>query len=278
MIDEVKARSKGELTIDLLGSKEVMAQEDLVPAVKSGVLDFAYVSSSFNPGLVPEGLAVSLSQLPPWEERETGFWGLISDSYKKAGLYPLGRGSVFLNTFYLFTSFPVTKPQELAGHKFRGQGPYIPLQKALGIISVPMSPTETYGALEQGLIDGLTWKVEAILSYKVHEAGVKYVINHPYACDDILFMMSVDGFNKLPQHLQKLLMDTVWDTERWNKDMWDKRNAEDFQALLKAGVKEIKFSPADAKWYTDLAWSSGWEDVLKQCPVTGPKLKELSKK
>jgi TRAP-type C4-dicarboxylate transport system substrate-binding protein len=223
-------------------------------------------------------MALAFSQILPWEEQQTGFWDLIVESNKKAGFFPLGRASVFQNCFLLYTKFPLSKPQELSGHKFRGVSPYTYFQKALGIVSVSISNTEAYGALQQGLIDGVTWKEEAVISYKLNEVGVKYVIDYPYAQDDLVFLMSVTGFNRLPQNLQKVLTDSARATERANYEMWNSQAADWRQTILKLGFSVVKFSPEDAKWYTDLAYSSGWAAVLEKNPVTGPKLKELSLK
>ncbi len=276
--DKVKEKSNGELTINILGASEVISNADLEPAVKSGTVDVAYISGSYYPGVVPEGGAISLSQLTPAEERQNGFWDLIAQANEKAGLFPLGRASIFPNCYYLYTKFSLTNPRQLSGHKFRGSGPYLPFQKALGIVSVNLAPEDTYNALQQGLIDGITWKEEAIISYKVYEAGIKYVIDYAYDNDDLIFLMSVDGFNRLPKNLQNVLLDSQKDTEVWNADMWQKTIADFRQSILKAGVSVIKFSPEDAKWYTDLAYSSGWATVLAACPTTGPKLQELSMK
>jgi hypothetical protein len=37
------------------------------------------------------------------------------------------------------------------------------------------------------------------------------------------------------------------------------------EKALKAGVKFIKFSPADGKAYVDLAWKAGYEEAKQIC-------------
>ena len=50
---------------------------------------------------------------------------------------------------------------------------------------------------------------------------------------------------------------------------------ENRKKLKAAGLKFIKFSPADTKRYIDLSQSSGWEGLLKRSPVDGPKLRKM---
>ena len=52
------------------------------------------------------------------------------------------------------------------------------------------------------------------------------------------------------------------------------------QLMLDAGMEAIEFSPDDTKWYVDLAYSAGWDAVVKNIepPELGLKLKELQTK
>jgi hypothetical protein len=49
----------------------------------------------------------------------------------------------------------------------------------------------------------------------------------------------------------------------------------EFAEMQKRGMKVIKFSPEDSKWYVDLAYEAGWEEVIKQNSDLGPKLQKM---
>ena len=49
----------------------------------------------------------------------------------------------------------------------------------------------------------------------------------------------------------------------------------EYKEMQKRGMKVIKFSPEDTKWYVDLAYEAGWDEIIKQNPKLGPKLKKL---
>jgi len=41
------------------------------------------------------------------------------------------------------------------------------------------------------------------------------------------------------------------------------------------GMKFVQFSPEDTKWYVDLSYKAGWDEVFKKAPELGPKLRKL---
>ena len=49
----------------------------------------------------------------------------------------------------------------------------------------------------------------------------------------------------------------------------------ELQAMQAKGMKLIKFTPEDTKWFVDLAYKAGWDEVLNKAPELGSKLKKL---
>jgi hypothetical protein len=49
----------------------------------------------------------------------------------------------------------------------------------------------------------------------------------------------------------------------------------EYRGMQNKGMKVIKFSPEDTKWYIDLAYKAGWDEVTKQNPELAPKLKKF---
>ena len=49
----------------------------------------------------------------------------------------------------------------------------------------------------------------------------------------------------------------------------------EFADMQKKGMKVIKFSPKDTKWYIDTAYEAGWEEVIKQDPALGSQLRKM---
>ena len=45
--------------------------------------------------------------------------------------------------------------------------------------------------------------------------------------------------------------------------------------LKEKGVKEIKFSPEDEKWFVNLAYTEEWKDIMKEDPLNGERLRRI---
>ena len=65
--------------------------------------------------------------------------------------------------------------------------------------------------------------------------------------------------------------------KEWNP-LWAKHQKETLKLYEKAGMKPIRFSPADAAKYIELYYDATWKHIIKKSPELGPKLEKLSKK
>jgi TRAP-type C4-dicarboxylate transport system substrate-binding protein len=74
--------------------------------------------------------------------------------------------------------------------------------------------------------------------------------------------------------MQKLMLDTMIEKENEWTPLYKKMDEEAIAKLKKKGIKIIKFSPEDEKWYVDLA-NREWDDVVKADPVNGKKMRKI---
>ncbi len=88
-------------------------------------------------------------------------------------------------------------------------------------------------------------------------------------------LINLDTWNKLPKHLQTMMIDCmIGNEEKYAKTLSDLGERE-YHLMQAKGMKIIKFTPEDTKWYLDLAYKAGWDEVFKKAPELGPKLKKL---
>ena len=88
--------------------------------------------------------------------------------------------------------------------------------------------------------------------------------------------MNLDRYNSLPEHLQKVIDQAYLDLEKIAADMGHKIVASAKKKLIEeGGMTPITFSPEDAKYYTELAYSARWEFLYEQYPEWAPKIFEL---
>ena len=275
--DWVTERSNGELIVKWIGGPEIIPGINQPEAVRIGSIDVAMFPSTFYESYVPEAYGITLTEDISWEQRETGLYDYMVKVHKeKMGIYYLGRPQSN-EPFYTYLNVPVTKPQEIAGLKIGitgGTGE--PFLTALGASSVFIASPEMYSAVERGVVDGFIMPVSSVPSQSLYEV-TRYMVDHPYYQGNLVLLMNLDKWNSLPEHLQRLITEVMIDVEKEGAEYGHEVTTESRQKCLDSGMEAIRFSPADAEWYVDLAHSSLWEYWKeKLSPEAYNKLRELT--
>ena len=263
-MERLNQAAKGELVIEWVSGPEAIPARDQPDAVARGAMDFTMVPSSYYLPLVPEASLLAYSKLLPWEEREVGFHDLLVRLHKEAGLYYLGRADWgILQNFW--TNTRVETPYDLAGQVLRVGKTVRPLCTALGVnwVSIPMP--DTYAAVDRGLVEGYVLPVQSSVDLALYEV-VKYGIRPGLYTRNEAFLINLDIWNRIPKHLQDLMNETQIEVEPDIVDAYRDVNEKAWKIMIDNGVEPIDFSPADAKWFLDLAEKAGWADL-------GPKMK-----
>ncbi len=277
LIDRVNERANGELIINHIGGPEVMPMFDQAIAVKRGVIEMAFVWHGAYAGIVPEAEVVYASRLTLAEERERGVIDLLREIHAKGGFFYLGRPRDYdpEGLFFIWTKKRVEKPQDLAGMKIgMNSATTNPFTKALGAVPAVIGSTELYASLERGVVDSFMTARSTFVAFGMQEL-VNYVIDHGYYNDGLAFLINLEYWNALPQHLQKLVEEVHMEVQQDALVDYLEVVAKNKQAELDAGVEFIKFSPADAEWYIETAYSTYWENVIKKYGDLGQRFFEL---
>jgi TRAP-type C4-dicarboxylate transport system substrate-binding protein len=262
LIDRINKRAKGELVIDYLGGTEVVPSKDQPEAVKNGVIDMTVQPGSRFAGLIPESLVLVATSLSPMKERENGLTGFMVERFKTVNMFYLGRNAQM--EFYLALNKKVARPQELAGLKIRSSSTYNPFVKALHASPIKMHSGEIYLAMERGVVDGYIQPILGLDFRKLYEVS-DYFIDHPfYEGSNPVVVLNLDTWNKLPQHLKDLMTNTIKEYEVEIFEVSKVQNEKAKQKAIKFGMKPIKFSPKDAKWFRDLAYDAYFEGMKKK--------------
>ena len=103
----------------------------------------------------------------------------------------------------------------------------------------------------------------------------KYIIQPSFYNAINVVLVNLDAWNKLPKHLQELLIETEKEAERYAVERGQTHIKNEFAALQKLGLQIVNLSPAEARKLTDAAYASMWQVVLEKSPENGAKLKEL---
>ncbi len=273
-LERLHEAANGELVIELVGGPEAIPSKAQPEALRTGVVDVALTTGGRYEPLIPEVLSLALSQLTPTEERETGYYDLIAKQSEKAGVVYLGRTMVNMS-FHLWTNVRVETPYELAGLKFRGSGFYNPVYKALAIVPVSMNLGDIYEGMNRGLVVGWPSTPTTAITYHLWEV-TKYMINPGFwGAQNTIVLVNLDSWNRLPKHLQDLMIDVMAEYEPVMAEYHVKVEKELLQRVQDEGIEPIEFSPADAKWYSEAVTKLKWADLMDKSPELGPRIKEM---
>jgi TRAP-type transport system periplasmic protein len=274
---DVEKRSNGRLVIDWRGGPEVMPPPQLGKAVQDGSIDMGVlVGGHYAPLGVPDFLPMSPLSVSD-ERKPGGFYDLLQEFHKKAGLYFLGRatGSASDGWFYMWTKDVISKPEDLAGKKVEGTGTiHNNVAKALGATPVMIDNADLYTALERGTVNAYQGPPSQVADLRLYEV-LKALIDHPYFNATSAAIVNLNTWNKIPKDLQDMTI-KAWDEEIRNNDL---RRIDDFakfrKVFIDAGMKIVTFSPDVAKSFQQTAWNAEWARYEQQYPDVTPTVKKL---
>jgi TRAP-type C4-dicarboxylate transport system substrate-binding protein len=227
--------------------------------------------------MIPEMPYINLSEYSIAEEREpkSGFYDRMVELHRaKMNSFFLGRTETNVQ-FVMWVKRKVEKPADLAGLKGAGAPWMLLWYKALGISSVVIPTAERYNALQQGIIDVALVPLDTGLTVKFHEV-TSYVIDHGvWPAGFLVTLINLDKWNGLSKKLQDIMVSVQKELEpEYGK--WREGEQAKARQFLTGKVTFIKFSPAEAKYYVELAYSPRWDDAkAKLSPEDYAKLRKV---
>jgi TRAP-type transport system periplasmic protein len=141
---------------------------------------------------------------------------------------------------------PIAKADDLKGLKMRviPTPVYVDFMNSTGASAVPMPFTETYTALEQGSIDGMTNPLLNILDGKYNEVSKHLAMtNHMYSPQIVI--VSKKTWDKLSPASQKILRDSAVEATAFQRKVARDEAAKVLGELKKAGMTVNELPPAE---------------------------------
>jgi len=264
----------GQLSIDYKGAGEVIPTQQQIEALRSGMVDMILTAASYYTSIMPEMDVMSLTTMTPWQERKAGVDAFLEKLHNaKANAHYLARmGSGDL--FHIFLSKPVKTIDDFKGMKIRVSPTHIPFMKDLGVEPVVTPPAEIYTAMERSVVTGYIQPVASIRTMGLLPV-TKYMVRPGFYQPIVLVLTNLDFWNKLPDHLKKLVTEGMEKGEHMEMDNIAKKIKSELGEFKKAGVKTIELPHADAEKFTKMAADALMSVVLKKSPEDGKKLYEL---
>ena len=150
----------------------------------------------------------------------------------------------------LITKHPIRTIADLKGYKIRvHNNELLMMMKAAGANPVFLPMTETYPALQRGVVDGAVSSLEGIYGNKFHEV-VKYVSNWPVGLGSYVWVANKESWKALPKDLQDRVLKNFEDTYEMATYHGGVRDDVPMQKTMEGmGVKFIDPDPASVKEY-----------------------------
>jgi len=277
--ERAEERSNGELIIDWLGAGEVIPRPDQPEALRTGVIDMALLAGAELPSYVPEGRAMLVSELTALEERELGFLDFMNELYQKnLNAYYLGRARNYGSFFQIFLKDRIERPQEeLAGLRIATTAALTDALVALGAIPVVLPTEDRYTAVERGTVDAIAGgSFLSALGGGWAEVTNYFIEPQPWQSHNAIFLVNLDSLNRLPKHLQDLMIDIGAEIGPEQEAYFIADENKYRQQVIDAGIEPITLSPEDAEWYLGLANDIVWQQVKAEVsPENYLRLREL---
>ncbi|MGI6093652.1 MAG: TRAP transporter substrate-binding protein DctP [Desulfitobacteriia bacterium] len=258
-IKRVEEKSDGHLKIRWVGGPEVMAASDQAEAVMRGTMDMAIGVFSYYGDILPGAEAFDLTEYTPSEERENGAYELLEEVHKQINCQYLGKISSGRN-FFLLSNKKIENLNDFNGLKFRASPTTSDFMEKLGIVPVMQPWSETYSALETGMVVGVGGPLTSFASYSLQEV-VDYLIVHGFYDTTHSLIVNQKVWDSLPEYHQNVLHEVMVEWEPYAREYEQKAQEEVIKSFVEQGMELIELPDAIAQEYLKLASDAAWEMV-----------------
>ncbi len=276
LITRFNEQAKGEAFIQYLGGEEVVPGDDQPAAVMKGIIDMSNIYAGAYEGYDNTLAIVSLTRLTPMEERESGFFDILDEAFRGLNVFVLGRHEA-ATRFYMVLNFKPNRYQDLAGHKmnigYMMKAPY----EAWGVVGLDVDEAEVYTAFERGLLEGGADPLGAFHRESLYEV-VDYIVDYPFGTTNSVVTINLDAWNKLPLHLQDLMVKIQIELEPEIVAHFSGLDDAFKKTLVEKGMELIYFeSEQNGKEFVDSWYDTKWEEIKDDYgPELYQRLREVS--
>jgi tripartite ATP-independent transporter DctP family solute receptor len=237
----VAQKSGGKITVRAFPGGSLGPDLQVVSAMQGGTIDLNVMNASLLAGNVKEMAALDLPFLfNSSEEADAVIDGAIGkqliDKLPGKGLVGLAYWDLGFREMHTRNK-PIAKADDLRGLKMRviPTPIYVDFMNAMGANAVPMPFTETYTAMEQGSIDGMTNPLLNIPDGKYDEVSKHLTLtNHMYTPQIVI--ASKRTWDKLSEDERKILQEAATETATYQRKLARAEAAKVLDQLKKAGM------------------------------------------
>ncbi|MBN1227239.1 MAG: TRAP transporter substrate-binding protein DctP [Deltaproteobacteria bacterium] len=264
---KIEKETDGRVTFEIFAGGTLISFRESLDELKNRVADLAYVAVDTTPGFQLFKAQRSFYYGIPNTDVGHKIYSEVTEKFPEiekewTGVQIMAR--VMMPAYQILTvNKPIRTLDDLKGLKMKCTSQLVAPLKELGVEGVNIPISETYIALQKGIVDGLIIPQDTFKSFNLHEV-IKYCTRLDYflgAYPQRAF--NLDALNSLPKDIQKIFMDNI---EWWGKEV-ERLQAIDenagIEAANKAGVKYIEFEPGELEKFHEVLTKVSQKEVKK---------------
>ncbi|MEX2321456.1 MAG: TRAP transporter substrate-binding protein DctP, partial [Saccharospirillum sp.] len=271
-VAEINGDADAPVKLNYIGGPEVMPAFELGNAVRTGVVDMAFVTSAFYTNILPAANALNLTRYSPQELREMGRWDDLQEIWREQMNVHYLAFTNYGNRFHLYTNKKVDSA-DLTGQRLRITPVYRAFFENLGADVAQTAPGEVYTALERGTVDGYGWPIQGILDLGWHE-HTAYRVDPGFYQVEVGVLVNQDAWEKMTDEQRDYLTEkAIWleSLNELNADI----NESEAERQAEAGLEVIELEGAERERFLKAAYESQWETLSRQAPENTKKFRAI---
>lgn len=258
-IDEIHKLAGDKLKISFFPAEQLGKAKDMLNVCGKGIADICQVHITYFAGQLPYSNVVVVPYWSTATEGSTIYQSMIENSpeiqeeFGKYGVRAL-EGHTTPSYDVATVSKPVTSLEDLKGLKLKTAGGlFDSIAKRYGIVPVSIPASETYEAVQRGIVDGVVFNYPSIRAYHLNDV-VKYITNGMrtggYPGTTII---NNKAWKKLPADVQEAVMTATRSMVAKEGKRWDELHQVVLQEFRDQGIQIHDLTPEQKKeWFKAL--------------------------
>ncbi|MBI4966370.1 MAG: TRAP transporter substrate-binding protein [Desulfomonile tiedjei] len=248
---EVEKRTNGAVKINMFPGGTLTPADQCYDGVVKGISDVGMSVVSYVKGRFPLSEVIDLPLGYRGGSQATKLCNAYFAKFKPKEfddvkiMYFHGHGPGIVNT-----KKPVEKLEDLKGMKLRCTGTSAKVASALGAAPVAMPQTETYDALQKGVVEGVLSPIEVLKGWKFAEVTASTTQNFGSSYSLLFFVaMNKKKWDSLPKDAQETIEKINQEWIEKTAKLWVDLDKEGTEFAIAKGHKIIPLSKEeDARW------------------------------
>ncbi|MBI5442971.1 MAG: TRAP transporter substrate-binding protein [Deltaproteobacteria bacterium] len=248
---EVEKRTKGVVKINIFPGATLTPPDQTYDSVTKGIADIGMSVASYSKGRFPLSEVIDLP---------LGYTSGIQATRLANAYYQKFQPKEFADSKMMYvmaygpgvfhTKKPIGKLEDLKGLKIRCTGTSAKVVAALGATPVAMPMTETYDAIQKGVVEGYVAPQESLKGFKMGEVVSNTTQNFGSSFSLFFFIaMNKQKWDSLPKDVQATIEKVNQEWIDKSGRVWDQIEKEGFEFAHSKGVKVVRLSKAeDVRW------------------------------